>query len=251
MSESEKSTALLVSQVNCLNEIFLNRADEDLEADHRKVLMLGMDIIEGRDISPAIQEIIEQGGDGIAYNHSTLKKVCIAISSLLWDYAKYAGKSPIIAQNMLIQLGVSENIAVVLVQVLVENRKQILQLAKSLGPSAYSYSNLSWRLEVELGRRGMLATTEPKYALRLDLLDHSKAHPVGQVSPSSGGNQSDSSNSSGSAFSTIRAGGTGSAEQQHHLQCSYATMLLLQTELQKASDELASVHSRRLTKYIS
>ena len=65
--------------------------------------------------------------------------------------------------------------------------------------------------------------TEPKYALRLDL-----------ANPKVGDNLDSSSEAK---------------QQHHHLQCSYATMKLLEKELQKATDELASAHSRRLTKY--
>ena len=114
--------------------------------------------------------------------------------------------------------------------------------------SAFSYLNLSWRLEVEvlnrgtlslslfifytccccllqLAKRSMQVVSEPRYLLRLDLAN----------------------NSAGPA--EITAGAV--KHQSHHLQADHASMKLLEQELQRAVDEVNSVHCQRINRYMS
>ncbi len=85
-----------------------------------------------------------------------------------------------------------------------------------------SYGNLSWRLDVILAQRSLLSTTEPTYQVKLDLINHHTQSNDQQKQ-----------------------------QETHHLQCNYANLKLLQTELQRAIDEHAGVHSQRISRYIS
>lgn len=84
-----------------------------------------------------------------------------------------------------------------------------------------SYGNLSWRLDVILAQRSLLTTSEPTYQLKLDLVNRHTSNDQQ------------------------------AAQETHHLQCNYANLKLLQTELQRAIDEHAGVHSQRISRYIS
>lgn len=84
-----------------------------------------------------------------------------------------------------------------------------------------SYGNLSWRLDVILAQRSLLSTSEPTFQLKLDLVNHNTTNEDQNT------------------------------HESHHLQCNYANLKLLQTELQRAIDEHAGVHSQRISRYIS
>ena len=92
----------------------------------------------------------------------------------------------------------------------------------------------------------MLVATKPCYSLRLDLRDHTK---MDEDSPVTSGE--DKNTTVGSATGTSDGDGSNRGDKSYHLQASHATLVLMQTELQRASAELASAHSRRLTKYIA
>ena len=75
---------------------------------------------------------------------------------------------------------------------------------------------MSWRIDVEIGRRTVTSTTQPTYMVRLDL----------------------SSSSSDRELESI------------NMQASYTSLKVLQRELQQALGELQGVHAQRLTRYI-
>jgi len=84
---------------------------------------------------------------------------------------------------------------------------------------------------------------EPRYLLRLDLVDYSCCKDVDAYAVPAGENSNNSSRGEGVSQQL--------AMQNHHLQADYATMKLLQNELQKALDEMNSVHCQRISRYIS
>jgi hypothetical protein len=90
----------------------------------------------------------------------------------------------------------------------------------------------------QLARRSIRALNEPRYLLRLDLVDHSCSIDRDASAPSAGDNRK-------AAPQQL------AMQKSHHLQADYATMKMLQNELQKALDEMNSVHCQRISRYIS
>ena len=75
---------------------------------------------------------------------------------------------------------------------------------------------MSWRIDIELGRRSVTSTAQPSYMIRMDLSSSTSDNDVEAI----------------------------------HMQASYANLKNLQRELQQALGELQSVHVQRLTRYI-
>lgn len=73
-------------------------------------------------------------------------------------------------------------------------------------------------------------TSEPRYLVRLDLVNKA----VGPNASASG------SEDKGKA-----------KYHSHHLQADHASMKLLEQELQRAVDEMSSVHCQRINRYMS
>ena len=90
----------------------------------------------------------------------------------------------------------------------------------------------------QLARRSIRALNEPRYLLRLDLVDHSCSIDRDSSAASAGDNKK-------AAPQQL------AMQKSHHLQADYATMKMLQNELQKALDEMNSVHCQRISRYIS
>lgn len=82
----------------------------------------------------------------------------------------------------------------------------------------------------------MQVTSEPKYLLRLDLADGAAAQTQAQAQV-------------GAATSAAPAPGSGAVS--YHLQADHASMKLLEQELQRAVDEISSVHVQRINRYMS
>ena len=61
-------------------------------------------------------------------------------------------------QDLLLQLGLSEAIVSAFCEVFHGNRRRILALKGALGVSAFSYHNLSWRLDVEVQCATLIAS---------------------------------------------------------------------------------------------
>lgn len=75
----------------------------------------------------------------------------------------------------------------------------------------------------QLSKRALLVTTEPTYQLRLDLASNDRADVAeGEEKTVS-----------------------------YNLQCDYANLKNIQSELQKAIDAYSGVHSQRITRYIA
>lgn len=73
-------------------------------------------------------------------------------------------------------------------------------------------------------------TIEPTFQLRLDLNKHSVPRALRDQ---------------------LGTDNNGTSIESETLQCSYANLKNLQSELQKAIDAYAGVHSQRITRYIS
>ncbi len=85
-------------------------------------------------------------------------------------------------------------------------------------------------------------TSEPRYLLRVDLVNKAAAEGAGTLAEGKEDTHSDNDNDNGKAKEKYRS---------HHLQADHATMKLLEQELQRAVDEVNSVHCQRISRYMS
>lgn len=74
----------------------------------------------------------------------------------------------------------------------------------------------------------MHVMSEPKYLLRLDLAD-----------------------GAASALAAEESAGAAGGRVSYHLQADHSNMKLLEQELQRAVDEISSVHVQRINRYMS
>ena len=91
----------------------------------------------------------------------------------------------------------------------------------------------------QLAKRNMEIVSEPKYLLRLDLINNSIAATTANTTNNGDTNANNSK--------TLSATNT----RSHHLQADHANMKLLELELQRAVDEMSSVHCQRISRYMS
>jgi putative aminopeptidase FrvX len=80
---------------------------------------------------------------------------------------------------------------------------------------------MSWRIDVELGRRSLASTVKPAYMIRMDVLPANASAETGD--------HTDASEPAGTQIESI------------HMEASYASLKNLQKELERAVDELAGV----------
>jgi len=91
----------------------------------------------------------------------------------------------------------------------------------------------------QLAKRSLQVTSEPRYLLRVDLVNKA-AEGAGTLVK--GQEDTHSNNDNGKEKEKYRS---------HHLQADHATMKLLEQELQRAVDEVNSVHCQRISRYMS
>ncbi|NP_001188091.1 COMM domain-containing protein 2 [Ictalurus punctatus] len=116
-------------------------------------------------------------------------------------------------QDSVLVLGFSEELNKLLLQLYLENRKEIRQILSELAPSLSRYQNLEWRLDVQLASRALRQQVKPTVTLKLHL----------------------------------ESGDTQSARV---LQTDPATLLHLIQELERALAEVKSNHCRRILRNI-
>ncbi|KAG1933740.1 COMM domain-containing protein 2-like [Pimephales promelas] len=74
-------------------------------------------------------------------------------------------------QDSVLVLGFSEELNQLLLQLYLENRKEIRQILGKLAPSLPHYHNLEWRLDVQLSSRALRHQLKPSVTLKLVLED--------------------------------------------------------------------------------
>ncbi|XP_026853025.1 COMM domain-containing protein 2 [Electrophorus electricus] len=116
-------------------------------------------------------------------------------------------------QDSVLALGFSEERNKLLLQLYLENRKEIRNILSELGPALPCYHNLEWRLDVQLASRTLRQQVKPTLSLKLHL----------------------------------ESGGIRSARV---LQTDPATLLHLVQELERALAEVKSNHCRRILRNI-
>eukprot|EP00981_Chlorochromonas_danica_P002475 scaffold474_cov169-Ochromonas_danica.AAC.10 len=199
MSTSFNIEPAVLEQANLLAEL--------KPSEWQIMLQWSVQVLEGVEITESVKAQAEQ----IGVAASKLAKICTALATILWECSRVIKKESTSLPAVLVQLGLREEI----ISEFMRNRSRINALKAPLSLSMPAYRGLSWRLDVELGKRSLLSTMEPTFQLRLDL------------------DSNDSKN------------------QTVFLQTDYANLKMLQQELQRAVDELSGVHSQRIARYIS
>ncbi|XP_039513275.1 COMM domain-containing protein 2-like [Pimephales promelas] len=74
-------------------------------------------------------------------------------------------------QDSVLVLGFSEELNQLLLQLYLENRKEIRQILGKIAPSLPHYHNLEWRLDVQLSSRALRHQLKPSVTLKLVLED--------------------------------------------------------------------------------
>ncbi|KAG9266414.1 COMM domain-containing protein 2 [Astyanax mexicanus] len=143
-------------------------------------------------------ETVQHGVEGLMYLLTESSKLMI---------------SEIDFQDSVLVLGFSEELNKLLLQLYLENRKEVRQILSELAPSLPHYRNLEWRFDVQLGSRALRQHVKPAICLKLHL----------------------------------ESGGTQTARV---LQTDPATLLHLIQELECALAEVKSNHCRRILRNI-
>ena len=73
--------------------------------------------------------------------------------------------------DSLIVLGLPQEVNDELKQVYLENKAEIRRILSAMKVNLPSYSNLEWRLDVQIASRSLRAQVEPIYYLKLSLLN--------------------------------------------------------------------------------
>jgi COMM domain containing 2 len=136
------------------------------------------------------------------------------------ECTKHVVKETSLLPHILDQVGMREVIVPVFSKCFADNKRRLHALKGPLGLDTWSYHSLAWRLEVEVAKRSLHVTTQPSFQIRLDLVNNA------------------------TTVNTKRF-------QSHNLQCDFANLKMLQSELQRAVDEHTGVHSQRISRYIS
>ncbi|XP_051549462.1 COMM domain-containing protein 2-like isoform X2 [Myxocyprinus asiaticus] len=74
-------------------------------------------------------------------------------------------------KDSVLVLGFSEELNELLLQLYLENRKEIRQILSKLAPSLPHYHNLEWRLDVQLASRTLRHQVKPTVTMKLHLED--------------------------------------------------------------------------------
>ncbi|XP_048860041.1 COMM domain-containing protein 2-like [Brienomyrus brachyistius] len=143
-------------------------------------------------------EIVQHGVEGLMYLLSESSKLMI---------------SEVDFQDSVLVLGFSEELNKLLLQLYLENRKEIRLILSELAPSMPHYHNLEWRLDVQLASRALRQQVKPVLNLKLQLDDN----------------------------------GT---RRTHLMQTDPATLLHLIQELERALAEVKTNHCRRILRNI-
>ncbi|XP_043079694.1 COMM domain-containing protein 2 [Puntigrus tetrazona] len=104
-------------------------------------------------------ESVQHGVEGLMYLLTESSKLMI---------------SEVDFQDSVLVLGFSEELNKLLLQLYLENRKEVRQILSKVAPSLPHYHNLEWRLDVQLASRALRQQVKPTVTLKLHLEDGAK-----------------------------------------------------------------------------
>ncbi|KGL92763.1 COMM domain-containing protein 2, partial [Charadrius vociferus] len=98
---------------------------------------------------------VQRGVEGLAY--------------LLTESSKLMVTTPLHFQDSIHVLGFSDELNKVLLQLYLDNRKEIRSILGELAPKLPSYHSLEWRLDVQLASRSLRQQIKPAVTIKLHL----------------------------------------------------------------------------------
>ncbi|KAM5165310.1 COMM domain-containing protein 2 [Mantella aurantiaca] len=113
-------------------------------------------------------KVYESAARKLEVSSSTIQQAVEGLTYLLTESAKLM-VSEIDFQDSVLVLGFSEELNTVLLQLYLDNRKEIRQILSELEPDLPHYHNLEWRLDVQLASRSLRHQVKPTMTMKLHL----------------------------------------------------------------------------------
>ncbi|NXO82231.1 COMD2 protein, partial [Sitta europaea] len=109
-------------------------------------------------------DIIQHGVEGLVYLLTESSKLMASI-----PFDKEFGISEVDFQDSIHVLGFSDELNKSLLQLYLDNRKEIRSILGELAPRLPSYHSLEWRLDVQLASRSLRQQIKPAVTMKLHL----------------------------------------------------------------------------------
>ncbi|XP_040204999.1 COMM domain-containing protein 2 [Rana temporaria] len=113
-------------------------------------------------------KVYEGAARKLEVSSSTIQQAVEGLTYLLTESSKLM-VSEIDFQDSVLVLGFSEELNKVLIQLYLDNRKEIRQILSELEPDLPHYHNLEWRLDVQLASRSLRHQVKPTMIMKLHL----------------------------------------------------------------------------------
>ena len=243
-------TDSITPMLEAFNEIEIFRNTPKNAKLIRGVFIIGLHSLEGQDVTEEFKDLLKVCEIEIP----KLTNLCHLASIMVWTHSLSCLEGKIAKIEFKSDPNLADTVMETFENISKDYHKSVLRLTETMGPPAYSYANLAWRLEAELGKRSMLVANNFMYAMRLDIIDHSKSRfsDSNNSISDSNGYRNDYSNLYEHALIALgESGETDPKRKQIHLRCNYANLVHLQDELERANKSIDTVNSRRLMKYIT
>lgn len=157
-------------------------------------------------------KVYEGAARKLEVSSTTVQQAVEGLTYLLTEGSKLM-ISEIDFQDSVLVLGFPEELNKVLLQLYLDNRKEIRQILSELEPSLPHYHNLEWRLDVQLASRSLRHQIKPTVTMKLHLKENNEL-------------------------------------KTNILQTDPATLLHLIQELEQALAEMKTNHCRRIVRNI-
>lgn len=113
-------------------------------------------------------KVYESAARKLEVSSSTIQQAVEGLTYLLTESSKLM-ISDIDFQDSVLVLGFSEELNKVLLQLYLDNKKEIRQILSELEPDLPHYHNLEWRLDVQLASRSLRHQVKPTMTMKLHL----------------------------------------------------------------------------------
>ncbi|XP_063772009.1 COMM domain-containing protein 2 isoform X1 [Pseudophryne corroboree] len=113
-------------------------------------------------------KVYEGAARKLEVSSATIQQAVEGLTYLLTESSKLM-VSDIDFQDSVLVLGFPEDLNKVLLQLYLDNRKEIRQILSELEPDLPSYHNLEWRLDVQLASRSLRHQVKPTVTMKLHL----------------------------------------------------------------------------------
>ncbi|XP_068135329.1 COMM domain-containing protein 2 [Hyperolius riggenbachi] len=120
-------------------------------------------------------KVYEGAARKLEVSSTTIQQAVDGLTYLLTESSKLM-ISEIDFQDSVLVLGFPEELNKVLLQLYLENRKEIRQILSELEPDLPHYHNLDWRLDVQLASRSLRHQVKPTIAMKLHLKENEEVN---------------------------------------------------------------------------